>query len=176
VEVEIDGKVHTATGCSSWTASYDATQLSPGDYDITVRAVDKYGLETNRKITIALNKSDHQWKPKINDLYHIPQEPTNEDNVVIYANTSAGGPYDISKVTLYWTDEIATLHKDMFRYADNPSQNRSSEDPLANNNNEPIFGIELGQFPTAKKISYWVTIIDTANNSITSNIRYFQIK
>jgi hypothetical protein len=63
----------------------------------------------------------------------------------------------------------------MYRYGDYPVQSRHAEDPLQNQSNDPIFGIELGQFSTGQTISYWIVAIDTAQNKIQSEGDSFTI-
>jgi len=63
----------------------------------------------------------------------------------------------------------------MFRYADNPVQKRHEEDPLNNQTNDPIYGLELGQLPNNTTINYFIKAIDTANNVIVSSIKFFKI-
>ena len=63
----------------------------------------------------------------------------------------------------------------MFRYADNPVQNRHDEDPLKNQSNDPIFGLELGQFPTNTTIKYFIKAFDNANNTIATIEKSFTI-
>jgi hypothetical protein len=47
------------------------------------------------------------------------------------------------------------------------------EDPLVNVSNNPVFGIELGQFKTGENINYWIVAFNTANNSEMSLGKYF---
>jgi len=63
----------------------------------------------------------------------------------------------------------------MFRYGDNPVQDRHEEDPLFGELNKPIYGVELGQFPNNELVTYWIVAYDDANNSITSSEKSFNI-
>ena len=63
----------------------------------------------------------------------------------------------------------------MYQYADNPIQERHQEDPLINNSNSPLFGYELGQFTSGTNITYWIKVIDTANNFKTSGKKSYII-
>jgi hypothetical protein len=63
----------------------------------------------------------------------------------------------------------------MYRYALYPVQSRHEEDPLRNQSNDPIFGIELGQFPTDQTITYWIVASDTAQNKKQSDVANFTI-
>jgi hypothetical protein len=65
---------------------------------------------------------------------------------------------------------------DMYRYGDNPIQERHEEDPLKNMSNDPIFGLELGQFSTSTNITYWIGAFDTANNTVFSSKKSFMIE
>ena len=58
----------------------------------------------------------------------------------------------------------------MFRYADNPVQERHEEDILKNESNDPIFGLELGQFVSGTIINYHIEAIDFANNVAISDV------
>ena len=64
---------------------------------------------------------------------------------------------------------------EMYRYGQYPIQSRHEEDPLRNQSNNPIFGIELGQFPTGQIITYWIVAVDTAHNTGQSDVHSFII-
>jgi hypothetical protein len=63
----------------------------------------------------------------------------------------------------------------MYRYGDFPIQSRHEEDPLKNQSNDPIFGIELGQFSTGQTITYWIVAVDSAQNKKQSDVASFTI-
>jgi hypothetical protein len=63
----------------------------------------------------------------------------------------------------------------MYRYGDFPIQSRHEEDPLINQSNDPVFGIELGQFSTDQTITYWIVARDTAQNKKQSDVASFTI-
>jgi hypothetical protein len=65
---------------------------------------------------------------------------------------------------------------EMYRYGQYPIQSRHEEDPLINQSNNPIFGIELGQFPTGQTITYWIVAVDTAQNTKQSDVTSFTIQ
>ena len=94
---------------------------------------------------------------------------------MIYANVTEGSPFDIKRVVLIWNNGTNDKLSEMFRYADRPVQKRHEEDPLKNQSNDPIYGIELGQFPTNTTISYCIKAFDTANNSVISIEKSFSI-
>ena len=61
----------------------------------------------------------------------------------------------------------------LYRYGDYPVQARHEEDPLVNESNAPLYGVELGQMPTGTNITYWVTAVDTALNTNISPVYSF---
>jgi hypothetical protein len=63
----------------------------------------------------------------------------------------------------------------MYRYGEYPVQSRHEEDPFQNQSNNPIFGVELGQFSTGQTILYWIVARDTAQNKIQSEEDSFTI-
>ncbi|HEC81212.1 MAG TPA: hypothetical protein ENI42_02130 [Thermoplasmatales archaeon] len=65
--------------------------------------------------------------------------------------------------------------KEMYRYGDHPAQGRHDEDPLKNELNNPLFGLELGQFPANTKVTYWVVAYDTARNIKKSDKQFFTV-
>ncbi|RLF35684.1 MAG: hypothetical protein DRN03_04805, partial [Thermoplasmata archaeon] len=113
--------------------------------------------------------------PVISDVYHYPSSPSNESNVIVYANVSCNSPFGIDRVILYIDDGRCITSKVMYRYGDNPVQNRSEEDPLKNTSNSPRYGVELGQLPSGSKITYWVVAYDKANNSASSEKKFLEV-
>jgi len=170
-----DGEYSLANGTEFWTIDWDISAYSLGNHNISARAFDTSGCVSYDNITFVLNESGHSWTPIINTFYHKPENPTNESNVVVYANVTTGSPFAIQKIVLYWDDGINTESMQMFRYGDNPIQDRHEEDPLKNESNDPIYGYELGQFLTGKNISYCIEAFDTANNSVITDTKSFII-
>ena len=176
VEVKIDDNGWiVANGTNNWSINQDLSSLELGDHIISARAIDSIGNIFLKKISIVLNESGHSWKPKINTFYHEPNNPTNISNIIIYANVTTNNPFKIKQVVLVWDNETDIKSTDMFRYADNPVQKRHEEDPLNNQTNDPIYGLELGQLPNNTTINYFIKAIDTANNVIVSSIKFFKI-
>jgi hypothetical protein len=175
IEVYINDEVRIATGTHSWSINWDLTELILGDYKIVAKAFDKTDIIASDEIQVAINESGYSWGPIINEFYNDPQNPTNKSNVIIYANVTTDSPFNIDKVVLYWNNGSITSSNEMFRYGDNPIQERHEEDPLKHLSNEPIYGLELGQFPTGTNIIYWITAVDNANNIITSDEKSFNI-
>ena len=177
VEVSFDDEDwREAFGTESWSIDWEIGNYSLENHKITARAFDTVGGVSLDEITIVINESGHSWGPQINSLYHQPDNPTNVSNVVIYANVTMGSPYTINRVALYWDDGTLTTIKDMYRYGDNPVQERHEEDPLKNMSNDPIYGLELGQFLNGSNITYWIEAFDTANNSGISSKNSFTIE
>ena len=81
---------------------------------------------------------------RVNSLYHTPGNPGNRSNVIVYADATEGSPFFIQKVILFWDNGIVIKSKEMYRYGDHPVQDRYEEDPLKNESNNPVFGLEFG--------------------------------
>jgi len=172
VEVKIDNLDWIlADGTKNWSIDLDLSTFELGDHIISAKAYDSIGASTVKNISFVINESSHSWKPKINNFYHLPESPTNTSNIIIYANVTTNSPYKIKRVEFVLDNGTGKKSENMFRYADYPIQKRHEEDPLKNNSNYPIYGIELGQFPNGTNISYKIKAIDTANNTITSNVK-----
>ncbi len=177
VEVSLDrGEWRKASGTESWSINWDISTYSIEDHVISARAFDIVGGVSYDEITFALNESGHSWGPMINSFYNQPASPTNVSNVVIFANVTSNGPFSIQRVVLFWDNGTVTKSKEMFRYADNPVQERHEEDPLNNMSNDPIYGYELGQFSTGTNVDYWIEAFDTADNIIVSSKKSFIIE
>lgn len=175
VEVTINGEWKPASGTRLWGIEWDLAGFPPGDYIVAARAYDASGKQMVDTVHIVLNETGHTWGPSIVSVHHEPENPTNRSNVRIYANVTEGSPLSIKHVTLFWDDGITTQSAEMFRYGDNPVQDRHEEDPLHNMSNEPIYGKELGEFPQDTHITYWIRATDTANNHVVSAAHSFII-
>ncbi len=174
VEVAMDdGEFKEANGTENWFIEWDISELELDDHIISARAVDLLGKKSIHRISIIVNESGHVWGPQINNFYHKPENPTNVSNVVIYANVTNASPFDIKRVVLYCDNDTEINSYEMYRYGNNPVQERHEEDPLFNESNEPIFGFELGQFSTGENITYWIVSYDAANNSEQSEEKSF---
>jgi hypothetical protein len=95
--------------------------------------------------------------------------------MIIYANVTTTGPFAIHNITLFVYDGTNTVSYVMYRYGDYPVQSRHEEDPLINQSNTPLFGVELGQFSTGQTIGFWIVAVDTAQNKIQSEGDSFTI-
>jgi len=175
VKITLDNTTRQAVGTTTWSLSWDITSLPLGDHLLTVTAVDTQGLISIHTRSFVLNESGHTWGPQINTLSYVPTNLTNTSNVIIYANVTATGPFAIHNVILYCNNGTNTVSYEMYRYGDYPVQSRHEEDPLKNQSNNPIFGIELGQFSTGQTINYWVVASDTAQNKKQSDVTSFII-
>jgi hypothetical protein len=125
--------------------------------------------------SFVVNETGHDWKPGISNFSHIPNNPTNISNVIIYADVTSTNPFAIKQVVVYWKNSTKTCSSLMYRYGTNPIQTRHEEDPLKNESNNPLFGYELGLFPTGENITYWVVAYDAALNSRKSNEQSFTV-
>lgn len=175
VEITLDNITRLAGGTTTWNLSWDVTDLPLGDHIISVKAVDAQGLISIQDRSFALNESGHTWGLNIVRFYHVPANCTNTSNVIIYANVTVTGPFAVKNILLYCDDGIDTTTFSLYRYGDFPIQSRHEEDPLKNQSNDPIFGIELGQFSTGQAISYWIVAMDTAQNKKQSDVASFTI-
>ncbi len=155
---------------------WDVTELPLGDHILSVKAVDTQGLVSIQTRSFVLNESGHVWGPQINTYYHVPATLTNTSNVMIYANVTATGPFAIHNVILYCNNGTDMASYPMYRYGDYPHQSRHEEDPLKNQSNNPLFGIELGQFSAGQTITYWIVASDTVQNTQKSDVASFTIQ
>jgi hypothetical protein len=176
VEVKVDNSEwKKANGTDNWSVLFDLNSLELGDHIISAKAIDVNGCISFENISIVINESGHSWSPKINDFYHKPEYSTNVSNVIIYANVTKNNPFDIKSVILIIDNGTEKKSVNMFRYADFPVQKRHEEDPLKNQTNDPIFGIELGQFSNGTIVNYQIKAVDTANNIVLSENKSFEI-
>jgi hypothetical protein len=176
VEVTLNNQTKVAYGTTTWNLSWDLAGIPIGDHILMVTAVDTQGLVTRRTRFFVLNESGHTWGPEIIDLYHEPGNLTNESNVIIYANVTTTGPFALHSIILFCNDGNHTTSFPMYRYGDFPVQSRHPEDPLFDQPNDPLFGKELGQFPSGQVMTYWVVAVDTAQNKKQSDVSSFIIQ
>lgn len=175
VEVSLNNITKTAVGTTTWNLSWDLSQYPLGDYALSVKAVDAQGLVCLQTRRFVLNESGHSWCPQINSLSYTPVNPTNTSNMIIYANVTSTSPFAICSIILYCDDGTDTVPYEMYRYGDFPMQPRHEEDPLFNESNAPVYGVELGQFPSGQTIGFWIVATDTAGNAIQSEGDSFTI-
>jgi hypothetical protein len=175
IEITLNNITHTAVGTTTWSLSWDTTGLPLGDHLLLVKARDTQGLISTQTRWIVLNESGHTWGPQINTLSYSPANPTNTSNMIIYTNVTTTGPFAIHTILLYCYNGTDTVSYEMYRYGDYPVQSRHEEDPLLNQSNAPIFGVELGQFSSGQSIGYWIVAVDTAQNRIQSEGDSFTI-
>lgn len=175
VEITLNNQTRKASGSTTWSLSWDTSGLPLGDHILTIKTVDAQGLTSIQARSFVMNESGHTWNPQINTLSHVPANPTNTSNMIIYANVTATGPFAIDHIILYYQNGTDTNSYEMYRYGQNPVQSRHEEDPLKNQSNNPLFGIELGQFPTGQTITYWIVAVDTAHNQERSDVASFTI-
>jgi hypothetical protein len=176
VDVAIDDNAYRkANGTTTWSLICDTTNLSIGEHTISAKAVDVEGKETITQLSFIVNESSGSWSPTINSFYHFPEPPTNTSNIQLYANVTSDSPFDVNDVIAFWTNGTTIHTHTMYQYANHPIQDRHEEDPLYNESNTPIYGLELGQFTTGATITYWIEARDTANNQITSDEQSFVI-
>ena len=177
VEVSIDGdEWRIANGTNNWSIYWDINGYKLGEHIVAAKAVDKMGRVSVDEITLVVNESGHEWGPQVNSLYHTPGNPGNRSNVIVYADVTEGSFFSIQKVILFWDDGTVIRSKEMYRYGDHPVQDRHEEDPLKNESNDPIFGLELGQFPADTNVTYWIVAYDTAHNIKQSDKNFFTVE
>jgi hypothetical protein len=176
VAVRVDGAPwEVANGTTTWVTTWDLNGLPLGDHTLTVKAADSTGGASYQMIPFVVNESGHSWGPQIIEVFHLPVNLTNMSNVVVYANVTTTSSFALGHVLLYWQNGTVTTVQEMYRYADHPVQARHEEDPLVNESNAPIYGVELGQFQPGETITYWVVAWDTAQNMKQSDVRSFTI-
>jgi hypothetical protein len=175
IEITLENITKQAYGTTLWNLTWDITGLPFGDHILSVKAVDTQGLIAMQTHSFVLNESGHDWGPQMNTISHVPTNLTNTSNVIIYANMTTTGPFALHNIILYYSNGTDTRSSEMYRYAQYPVQSRHEEDPLRNQSNDPIFGIELGQFPTDQTITYWIVASDTAQNKKQSDVANFTI-
>lgn len=176
VEVAIDNdEFRNVNGIIEWFIEYDISEFDLGEHIIHAKATDSTGKESVNTITFYLNESGYSWKPQINSINHRPENPTNTSNIIIYANVTSTSPFKIDKVLLFCDNGKNITSQIMFRYGNNPIQERHEEDPLFNQSNDPTYGYELGQFSNNEIINYWIIAFDKANNSKKSSVKSFFI-
>lgn len=176
VEVTLGTITKQAIGTTAWNFSWDLTDLPLGDYLLVAKAFDTQGLIATDICSFVLNESGHTWGPQINAMSYTPGNLTNKSNIIIYANVTATGPFAIDTILLYCYNGTDTISYEMYRYGDYPVQSRHEEDPLVNQSNAPLFGVELSQFPTGQSIGFWIVVFDTAHNTIQSEGDSFTIQ
>lgn len=158
-----------------WFYIIQTDNLTTGEHLIKMKAYDFFGSTKIEEITIIINESKTNFKPSINSLFIKPENPTNTSNIKIYSNVTTESPFSIKKVIIYYDNGSGPIRKEMFRYGDFPPQERHIEDDIQNIPNDPIYGIELGNFRTGENITYWIEVFDTANNTNKSSIFTFNI-
>ena len=179
VEVSIDGsRWKKADGTDTWSVLWDFSGYDIGEHIISVRAYDSnyLGNICLKNINISINESGHTWGPEIFNVYHNPVDATNKSNIILFANVRTSSSFSIKKVVAYWDNKKTIEKHEMYNYGDNPIQDRHEEDILKNLSNEPIYGLELGQFSNETSVEYWIEAFDTANNRIVSDKYSFEIK
>ncbi|KYK20223.1 hypothetical protein AYK25_01405 [Thermoplasmatales archaeon SM1-50] len=175
VEVSLDNNTKTAVGTTTWNLSWDLSDYPLGDYVLSVKAVDDQGLVCLQTRPFVLNESGHTWGPQFHSIFYNSTNLTNTSNVIIFANVTSTSPFSIRSIILYCYDGTDTISYEMYRYGEFPVQNRHEEDPLFNQSNAPVFGVELGQFPSGQTIEFWIIATDTAGNKIQSEGDSFTI-
>ena len=177
VEISIDdSRWRKAEGTNDWEILWDISTYNIGEHKISIKAIDKLGLFLVKNLTIIINESGHNWGPEIKNIYYTPNSPSNMSNIIIYADVNCSSPFLIQKIVAYWDDGFNVKSLEMWKYANYPVQERHEEDLLKYLSNEPIYGIELGQFLCNTSLSYWIEVFDTANNNIISNKQYINFK
>ncbi len=170
-----DGEWRLANGLDEWSIDWDISESPLGDHLISAKAIDVSGLESLQTISFIVNESGHEWEPQINMLFHLPLQPTNTSNVIVFANVTTDSLFSIKNIVLYCNNGTTISEEKMYRYADYPVQGRHEEDPLNNQSNAPLYGVELGQLPSGETITYWIVAVDTANNTKTSDEQSFTV-
>ena len=177
IELTINNETtYLANGTTHWNANIPINNLTLGVHTLTITATDINNHKTTKTQQFIKNETGHTWKPQINTFYHTPTNPTNTSNILIYANVTSTSPYPIKHVILILKNNTTQQKMNFFHYATNPIQDRHEEDPLQNQTNQPIYGLELGQLPANQTIIYQIKAIDLANNAILSDEKQITIQ
>ena len=170
IQISIDDNdpLDIAFAGTFWQTTLDISTLPLGDHVLTAHAYDTLGLYAHHSIVFVVNDSGHSWGPQIGLVYHQPlSNITNVSNVIVYANITKGNPFSIGDCILTLKGSTETHEYLMYRYGDFPQQQRHLEDPLINESNDPLYGVELAQLPSGS-YSYYISSFDTANNMVKS--------
>jgi hypothetical protein len=177
VEAAVDDQeFFTCTGTTMWTCEVDVDELSLGDHTLTVRCDDMVDNVAYTMLSFVVNESGHSWGPHIHWVIHTPDEPFNTSNVVLLANVSKANPFTVKTVTVYVDKGGTVSSREMFCYGTCPVQPRHDEDPLCDEPNDPVFGVELGQCVSGEQVTYWVVACDSAQNIVCSQPHFFVVQ
>ncbi len=176
--MEIKGRIEDNTGIKEAYAYLNGekipleedfdkfVELSAGDYNLSIYAMDDYGNKAFKNISITVGGANE--KPAIGKVYHTPSNPNSSSNVVIYAFVNKTF-YNIKNVTAV----VNGKEIKMWRYS-YPYQPRHNEDALKNESNTPRYGVELSQLKPGK-YTFYIKAIDTAGNIAISEEKEFTV-
>ena len=176
VEISIDrGPYRPVEGLNSWTASEDVSNLSCGEHRFSIQAKDLSGNIQTVMQTFVI-ASDNTSDLTINEIHLNTATITNTTNVIVYANCSST-QHSITHISVWYhiNDTAAWISEEMYRYADFPPQGRHEEDPLNNQTNTPIYGLELGLFKKNEHVSFYIAVKDSSGTEIESEILSFEV-
>ncbi len=176
VEISIDrGPYQPVEGLTSWTASVNISNLSCGEHRFSIQAKDLAGnIQTVMQTFVV--PSENPSDLTIYEIFLNTDNITNTSNVIVYANCSST-QYDVIHISVWYhiNDTAAWISKEMYRYADYPVQSRHEEDPLNNQTNSPIYGLELGIFDTDEQVSFYISAKDSSGREIESGVLSFLV-
>ncbi len=172
VYLGIDNKSYSlCLGTTEWVSLIDTSSLTSGIHNISIKIVDAANNQHIINQPIIINDTTHEQKPNIHSINWIPEHPTNESNIIINANITAEKSFPLKTIFIeYKTNDTTPLNtKHLYEYAQNPIQERHSEDLKQNLSNHPCYGIELGTFSSGSQIHFRITAIDvTGGKEISS--------
>ena len=156
--------------------SYTVDDLSMGIHLLWIKATDSVGLTSTSFVDIVINTSNTDWYPHISSVIHTPEKVSNTTNVAILANITSSRflPIKTTMVSIESSSMKKTIP--MFPYADNPVIPRHPEDPLHSESNTPVYGCELGIFPSNELVHYSISVFDVAGHVVTSEEHTFFVE
>ena len=95
--------------------------------------------------------------PVINDVYHNPEEPTELDSVVVFANITEE---NVDSVLLYYRI----------------NSNSWSSLIMSYDTNTGLWNVDMGSFNIDDFVEYFVSVNDSAGHTVTSQIKNFTVK
>ncbi|MBS3748529.1 MAG: hypothetical protein KGY67_02380 [Candidatus Thermoplasmatota archaeon] len=163
-------------GTTQWMKTINITHFSPGIHKLSIKTVDKSNNQQIIQQSFIINDTSSPHNPSINTITWSPKNPTNETTVSMYTNITTDSMFPLKKAMVEYQIKQNIFSKTLFEYAQHPIQQRHLEDPKKNQTNQPVYGCELGRFPTNETITIRIIAIDVAHNREVSNWEEIVIK
>ena len=172
VSLGIDNKSFSlCQGTTEWVSSIDTNSMTLGIHNLSVKIVDESNNQHIINQPIIITDTTHEQKPKIHSVNWTPKNPTNESNIIISTNITVEKSFPVKNIFIEFktNDIIQITTKQLYEYAQNPIQERHSEDLKQNQSNYPCYGVELGSFSSGKQLIFRITAIDIAGGKDISS-------